>query len=401
MVSSIPSEKLKEILDKNGESLLTNPGRCEGLLKDHCGSHRREISALVGALEERVPMELKSSWQTAMTPEAMRARMVQRLEDNRGLAPDVAGWAVDAWSYALGVGLERKSDRIDDRNFASVVVGNGTAAPLMTPPVQRDLHGDRLPGSNTPAVAPVIPIAAAANTTQKKAGMGLAALLVAGGIAYAVLHHPAPPPPPPQQNQSASSDVAPPAQPTKPPTTQAPPVVTALAIGTPVTVSIDQDFSSDALEVGQTLEATITSPLVLHGNVVVPRGASAVLKVTEVDESGKYAGKSRVDATLTGITSGSHHYHVTASTHVFEGPSQAAHTAERAGIGAAIGGAAGFIGGKLFHHAAAGTAVGAGTGAGVGAVTNKPRPVKVKAETVVQFHLSRPLSVADAAGAKS
>src|ERR1700761_7840556 len=114
MVSSIPSEKLKEILDKNGESLLTNPGRCEGLLKDHCGSHRREISALVGALEERVPMELKSSWQTAMTPEAMRARMVQRLEDNRGLAPEVANYAVDTWSYALGVGLGRSSDRVQD-----------------------------------------------------------------------------------------------------------------------------------------------------------------------------------------------------------------------------------------------------------------------------------------------
>jgi hypothetical protein len=406
MVSSIPSEKLKEILEKNGDSLLTNPGRCEGLLKDHCGAHRREISALVGALEERVPMELKSSWQTAMTPEAMRARMVQRLEDNRGLAPEVAGWAVDAWSYALGVGLERKSDRIDERNFASVVVGSAAGTPAVaaagTPAVaaagQRNLHGDRVPGSAAAGVAS-FPAAVAAMKPQKKAGAGLAALFLAGGIAYAVLHHPPAPAPVPAPLPGPSSDIVPPPKPAPSPAPA--PAPTALAIGTPVSVSINQDFSSDELEVGQTLEATVVSPLVLHGNVIVPRGAAAVLRVTEVDQSGKYAGRSRVDATLTGITAGPHHYRVTTSTFAFNGPSQVAHTAERAGIGAAIGGAAGFIGGKLFHHAAAGTAVGAGAGAGVGAVTNKPRPVKVKAETVVQFRLSRPLSLGDAAGASS
>src|ERR1700677_1274079 len=118
MAGDVPREKLKELVERNGDSLLEDRDRCEGLLKDYCGGHRREISALVGALEERVPLELRSSWQTAMTPEAMRARLVQRLEDNRGLAPEVAGWAVDAWSYALGVGLERKSDRIDEGNFA-------------------------------------------------------------------------------------------------------------------------------------------------------------------------------------------------------------------------------------------------------------------------------------------
>ena len=114
MATEVPREKLKELMEKNGDSLLQDRDRCEGLLKDYCGGHRREISALVGALEERVPLELKSSWQTAMTPEAMRARLVQRLEDNRGLAPEIANYAVDTWSYALGVGLGRSSDRVQD-----------------------------------------------------------------------------------------------------------------------------------------------------------------------------------------------------------------------------------------------------------------------------------------------
>src|SRR5437870_8941253 len=114
-MSNEPREKLKDILGKNGDAILQDADRCEGLLKDHCGPFRREISALVGALEERIPVELKSSWQTAMTPEAMRARLVQRLEENRGLAPEVANWAVDAWSYALGVGLGRRSAGVEVR----------------------------------------------------------------------------------------------------------------------------------------------------------------------------------------------------------------------------------------------------------------------------------------------
>jgi hypothetical protein len=124
MATEVPREKLKELIEKNGDGLYQDRDRCEGLLKDYCGGHRREISAIVGALEERIPVELKSSWQTAMTPEAMRARLVQRLEDNRGLAPEIANYAVDTWSYALGVGLGRSSDRVQD---VPVVAQNGFA----------------------------------------------------------------------------------------------------------------------------------------------------------------------------------------------------------------------------------------------------------------------------------
>ena len=73
MATEVPREKLKELIEKNGDGLFQDRDRCEGLLKDYCGGYRREISALVGALEERIPVELKSSWQTAMPPEAMRA----------------------------------------------------------------------------------------------------------------------------------------------------------------------------------------------------------------------------------------------------------------------------------------------------------------------------------------
>src|ERR1700744_6435534 len=61
-----------------------------------------------------VPSQLRSAWQSAMTPEAMRARLVQRLEDNRGLAPGIANYAVDAWADALGGSPGRSSDRVPE-----------------------------------------------------------------------------------------------------------------------------------------------------------------------------------------------------------------------------------------------------------------------------------------------
>ena len=42
-----PREKLRQIIEKNGETILQDPDRVEGLLRDHCGSYRKEISALV------------------------------------------------------------------------------------------------------------------------------------------------------------------------------------------------------------------------------------------------------------------------------------------------------------------------------------------------------------------
>src|ERR1700758_1585865 len=212
VTSEIPREKLKELMEKNGDSLLQDRDRCEGLLKDYCGGDRREISALVGALEERVPLELKSSWQTAMTPEAMRARLVQRLEENRGLAPEIANYAVDTWSYALGVGLGRSSDRVLDVPAGYV---NGSASGASA---AERAAADR-PAGSLPAAAPVVPpvVVKAGMSNQNKALVGGVGLLAVAAVAFALLHHPqpsAPPvnPAPPVQNGQNGQNPTPPVQ---------------------------------------------------------------------------------------------------------------------------------------------------------------------------------------------
>ena len=50
----VPRQTLREIVAKYGRSVCENPKRCKALLRDYCGTYRREINVLVAALEERV-----------------------------------------------------------------------------------------------------------------------------------------------------------------------------------------------------------------------------------------------------------------------------------------------------------------------------------------------------------
>lgn len=107
-MNDLPREKLREILLRYGQSLYTEPVRLEGLLRDLCGQHRKEIAVLVAAMEERVPAELMGSQNT--TPvEILLTRLTRRLQDNRGLATQSAQWAVDSWALALGIISEVKN----------------------------------------------------------------------------------------------------------------------------------------------------------------------------------------------------------------------------------------------------------------------------------------------------
>ena len=415
MATEAPREKLKELMEKNGDSLLQDRDRCEGLLKDYCGGHRREISAIVGALEERVPLELKSSWQTAMTPEAMRARLVQRLEDNRGLAPEVANYAVDTWSYALGVGLGRSSDRVQDVPAAYV---NGLATGASA---AERAAADR-PAGSLPAAAPVVPpvVVKATMSNQNKAVVGGVGLLAVAAVAFALLHHPAPTPPaggnvPDVQHGQNPQNPTPPAPKVQNPQPPAPDGQTkpnpghsdqtgvnhpntgpsqqanlsTVTSGGSVAVRLDSDFNSDHSTVGQLLPATVVTPLISGGNVVVQQGSSAQLKVVKIDKSGKISGKSHVEFALVGLTAHGKLLRISGSSKGVDGPSQGVKTAERTGIGGAAGAAIGALAGHLFHHAGAGAAAGAGAGGATGALTAHPSPVKVSAETVLEFRLTK------------
>ena len=165
--------------------------------------------------------------------------------------------------------------------------------------------------------------------------------------------------------------------------------LSSVASGGSVAVRLDRDFNSDRSTVGQLLPATVVTPLIREGNVVVKTGSSAQLKVVKIDKSGKISGKSHVEFALVGLTAHGKLVRISGSSKGVDGPSQGVKTAERTGIGGAAGAAIGALTGHLCRHPGAGAAAGAGAGGATGALTAHPSPVKVSAETVLEFRLTK------------
>jgi len=92
-VNDVPRQKLCEIIARYGCSVCDDPRRCEGLLRDLCAEHRRELFVLVSALKEGVAADLLAS--TGSEPQqVLLARLTARLQENLALAEDAARWAV-------------------------------------------------------------------------------------------------------------------------------------------------------------------------------------------------------------------------------------------------------------------------------------------------------------------
>jgi hypothetical protein len=101
-VIDLPQQSLQDLVSAYGQSLCDDPRRCEALLRDLCGEHRRAIHILVSALRERVAADLLAP-RVGVPTELLVRRLTQRLCDNVALAEDDAKWAVESWALALGV----------------------------------------------------------------------------------------------------------------------------------------------------------------------------------------------------------------------------------------------------------------------------------------------------------
>src|SRR5689334_11402444 len=97
--NDVPAETLRRIIQQYGLAICDDPRRCEALLKDLCGTYKREIHLLIGAQYENIPAEL----QRGLPLDFQRPRLVQQLSDDRGFDDELAEWAVNAWAYALGL----------------------------------------------------------------------------------------------------------------------------------------------------------------------------------------------------------------------------------------------------------------------------------------------------------
>jgi WD40 repeat protein len=101
-MNDLPRRTLSELIARYGPSLSGDPRRTEGLLRDFCGEHKREIFVLVSAAEEQVPADLLALWDS-VPHKILLAQLTRRLQDNLALARDAARWGVESWALALGV----------------------------------------------------------------------------------------------------------------------------------------------------------------------------------------------------------------------------------------------------------------------------------------------------------
>ncbi len=101
-MDSLPRHTLTRLIAKYGRGICDSPKRLEAMLRDLCGSHRREINILIGALEEHVATDLIRTGKS-VPRDVLLAKLANRLQDNRAYTPEAASWAVDGWAVALGI----------------------------------------------------------------------------------------------------------------------------------------------------------------------------------------------------------------------------------------------------------------------------------------------------------
>jgi len=158
-----------------------------------------------------------------------------------------------------------------------------------------------------------------------------------------------------------------------------------LKAGTSFRVRTIDAIDVDATKAGAKFRGSLDDPLMVDGDVIVPRGADVALVASKVKQGGKMKGSDLIELKVNSITVGGRAYQVVTTMSETKSAGEGKKTTRKvlggAGLGAAIGGIAG--GGK-------GAAIGAlagGVGGTVLAASGQPH-LKIPSETRLDFQLA-------------
>jgi len=198
-------------------------------------------------------------------------------------------------------------------------------------------------------------------------------------VEFSARKPPPPPPPPAAKPAVVKTAAAPEPRPT-----------VSLPAGTAINVRLTQEIDVDAAQAGHGFKAIVDDPVLIGGNIVVPRGASAVIQAVSVQQSGKAKGADKISLKLHSIAFGGSVYEVATAYVESQGKGEGKKTARKVGGGAGLGAIVGGIAGG-----GSGAAIGAAVGAAGGAVvaSTGEEHLKLPAETRLQFQLTSAVNV--------
>lgn len=161
--------------------------------------------------------------------------------------------------------------------------------------------------------------------------------------------------------------------------------------GANLVVRMIDPVDSEKSSVGQTFRATIDQPISVAGEIVIPRGADALVRLVNAKESGKLTGRAELTLSLASITVDGRVIEINTQNVTQDSDARGKRTATKAGGGAVLGAVIGAVAGGG-AGAAVGAAAGAGAGTAVEAMSKGPK-VKIPSETRLTFVLDNPVTI--------
>ena len=148
------------------------------------------------------------------------------------------------------------------------------------------------------------------------------------------------------QQTQAMPQPAPPGQPAPPSAVSG----VAIPIGTSITVRMIDAVNSQQSRLGETFRASVDEPVLVDGQVVVPRGADAITKLVEDQQSGKIEGKTVLTLVLQQVLVNGRMVDLTSGDVSQSSGSRGARSAKVIGGTAALGAIIGALAkGPLWH----------------------------------------------------
>ncbi len=194
----------------------------------------------------------------------------------------------------------------------------------------------------------------------------------------------------PSTGNGNGSDVAQSTAPPPPPAPTPTPKVT-VPTGTQLSIRLTDEVNSEKAQVGDVFHGSISAPITIDEQTVIPTTADVEGRVVDVKSAGRFAGGSVLTLELTKLTMNGRSYNLQTNQWTRSGNGRGKSTAAKVGGGAAVGAVLGgiFGGGK---GAAIGSVAGAGAGTGVSAA-GKGQQIVLQPESVIAFQLQNSITV--------